>query len=163
MGHPRTLGAFILLVSVQSLLAQQEPDPPPVAPVTEPEGFQWKPALLQSLAFLGIQHSTRFAAEKTRDQLDGKWFKDYIDSASNIHTWNDGNSILTNYVGHPIMGAMAGYIQIFNDPKGRKLVFDAHSHDYWTSRLKAMAWAAINISSGPIGVPLRRNAERTSP
>ena len=30
--------------------------------------------------------------------------------------WNDGNPVITNYVGHPMMGAITGFVQIQNDP-----------------------------------------------
>jgi hypothetical protein len=157
----------LIALLVTQVWAQQNPEaPPPAVGATEPEGFQWKPALLQSFQFLMIQHAGRMAQDRTRRELDGPFFKDYIDSASNIHTWNDGDSFLTNYVGHPIIGAMAGYIQIFNDPKGRKLEFDAHSRDYWVSRLKALAWSAAystQFELGPISEASIGNVGKVPP
>lgn len=70
---------------------------------------------------------------------------------SNIHTWNDGDAILTNYFGHPWMGAITGYIQVFNDPRGRMLEFDVSSGKYWRSRLKAMAWTAAYSTQYELG------------
>jgi hypothetical protein len=61
---------------------------------------------------------------------------------------------------------MAGYIEIFNDPRGRKLVFDAHSHDYWISRIKAMAWAAAystQFELGPISEASIGNVGKVPP
>jgi hypothetical protein len=49
------------------------------------------------------------------------------------------------------MGAMAGYIQVFNDPRGRNLEFDLSSKRYWKSRLKAMAWSAAYSAQFEIG------------
>jgi len=115
------------------------------------EGFQWKPALLESGFFLALQHSGRMVQAKTRRGLGGPFWSDYFDSASNIRSWNDSDSILTNYFGHPWMGAITGYIQVFNDPRGRTVEFDASSKQYWKSRLKAMAWTAAYSTQYEIG------------
>ena len=53
-GLARKLAAALLLVVWLPLRAE------------ETEGFQWKPALLQSSFFLGVQHSSRMAQAKTR-------------------------------------------------------------------------------------------------
>jgi hypothetical protein len=115
------------------------------------QGFQWKPALMQSGLMLASQHALRMVQPKTRRELGGPFFSDYFESVSTIHTWNDSDSILTNYVGHPMMGAVAAYIQIFNDPRGRCLQFERSSGDYWRSRLKAMAWTAVYSAQYEIG------------
>src|SRR3954454_10378968 len=93
------------------------------------QGFQWKPALMQSGLMLASQHALRMVQPKTRRELGGPFVSDYFESVSTIHTWNDPDSILTNYVGHPMMGAVAAYIQIFNDPPARCLQFDRSSED----------------------------------
>ncbi len=133
----------------QVLAGRAEPDRQVSAP--EPAGFQWKPALAESGMFLVAQHSARMIQPKTRRELGGPFFRDYFDSVSSIHTWNDGNSILTNYVGHPLLGTITGYIQVFNDPAGRNLEFDSSSSAYWRSRLKAMAWTAAYSTQFEIG------------
>lgn len=115
------------------------------------KAFQWKPALMESGLMLSFQHVARMVQPKTRRELGGPFFSDYCESASTIHTWNDSNGILTNYVGHPMMGAVAGYIQIVNDPRGRCLEFEASSGEYWRSRLKAMAWIAAYSAQYEIG------------
>jgi hypothetical protein len=115
------------------------------------KSFQWQPALMESGLMLSFQHATRMVQAKTRRELGGPFFSDYFESVSTIHTWNDSNSILTNYVGHPMMGAVAGYIQIFNDPRGRCLKFEPSSRSYWKSRLKAMAWSAAYSTQFEIG------------
>jgi hypothetical protein len=122
-------------------------------PSNNNEGFQWKPALLESGFLLLLQHSARMVQPKTRRELGGPFWSDYFESVSSIHTWNDSDAILTNYFGHPWMGAITGYLQVFNDPKGRDLEFDASSERYWHSRLKAMAWSAaysVQYELGPI-------------
>jgi hypothetical protein len=85
---------------------------------------------------------------------------------SSIHTWSDQDGILTNYVGHPMMGAVAGYIQIFNDPRGRRLEFDSSSGEYWSSRLKALAWSAAYSTQyeiGPISEAMIGNVGKKPP
>lgn len=133
---------LLLMLGGLALPAQEDAGQP---------GFGWGPALRQSALFLGIQHASRMAQAKTRRELGGPFFSDYFESAGNIHTWSDQDGILTNYVGHPIIGGIAGYIQIFNDPRGRHLQFDASSRAYWMSRLKALAWAAAYSTQFEIG------------
>jgi hypothetical protein len=162
---------FLIFLALLSPLSGEErpdePDPaaqtpppqtstnrPPVAsPTTSATqmGFHWKPALLQSGLYLAVQHASRMAQNKTRRELGGPFWSDYFDSVSNIRTWSDQDGILTNYVGHPMMGAVAGYLQIFNDPKGRDLEFNASSKQYWQSRLKALAWSAAYSTQYEIG------------
>jgi hypothetical protein len=117
----------------------------------QPPKFHWKPALSQSLFFLGFQHSLRFTQSKTRRNLGGNFFDAWGDSIRNIDRgWGDGDDIVTNYFGHPMEGATAGYIQIQNDPKGAQQQVGL-SGDYWRSRLKAMAWAAVYSTEFEIG------------
>lgn len=103
---------------------------------------------------------------KTRRELGGPFFEDYFTSVSNIHTWSDQDGILTNYVGHPMMGAVAGYVQVFNDPRGRKLEFDSSSKAYWQSRLKGLAWSAaysLQYEIGPLSEASIGNVGRVPP
>ena len=164
--------ALLVLYALLNPLAAQPADDPStetstVAPDSSAgEGFHWKPALLESGFFLVVQHSSRMVQAKTRRELGGPFWSDYFESASNIHTWNDSNSILTNYFGHPWMGAITGYIQVFNDPRGRNLEFDASSKQYWKSRLKAMAWTAAystQFEIGPISEASIGNVGKKSP
>ena len=89
----------------------------------EEETFQWGSALKQSFEFLAIEHSFRLVQGKTRREFGGKFFQDYFDSVTNINGWGDGDGIFTNYVGHPMQGAISGFIQIQNDPSGKYLDF----------------------------------------
>lgn len=121
---------------------------------TGEQGFNWSGALKQSGLLLGIQHSLRMLQEKTRNRLDGKWWQDYLTSIEGLQGWNDGNPIITNYVGHSMMGAITGYIQIQNDPQGIMLQWAPHDANYWKSRMKAMFWAALYSTQyelGPLG------------
>ena len=113
--------------------------------------FKWDSAIRQSLLFLGFQHSLRLTQRKTLDQLKGPFFRDYLNSIKGVRGWGDGDGFITNYLGHPTMGAVSGYIQIQNDPKAMKLVI-GRSKEYWNSRLKAMAWSAAYSTQFEIGL-----------
>lgn len=118
----------------------------------EGEEFHWRPALIQSSVFLGIQHSFRMATEPgSREGLKGPFFRDYFRSVRGFSGWGDGDPFIVNYVGHPMMGAVTGYIQIQNDAAGRVVSFG--SEEYWKSRLRAMVWSAaysLQFELGPL-------------
>jgi hypothetical protein len=114
------------------------------------DDFHWRPALIQSAVFLGIQHGFRFGTEPgSREELKGPFFRDWGSSLKGIKGWGDSDTALVNYVGHPMMGAVTGYIQIQNDPRGRVVPFG--TDEYWKSRLRAMAWAAVYSTQWEIG------------
>ncbi|MEP7271064.1 MAG: hypothetical protein ABI882_06145, partial [Acidobacteriota bacterium] len=119
----------------------------------------WTKTALQSLFFLGIMHSWRLAIEPdTRSGLKGPFFKDYWNAVRQLRGWSDGDNSLTNYIGHPMMGAVAGRIWIQNDPKNRRLEV-GFNRDYLKSRLQAFGYATLFslqfevglISEGTIG------------
>ena len=101
------LKAVLFLALLPAVFTQPEDQPPaestPSKAAEAAVGFQWKPALLQSGIFFGVQHVGRMAQAKTRRELAGPFWSDYFESASNIHTWRDGDGIPTNYLGHPVM------------------------------------------------------------
>lgn len=148
----------ILLLSVngESALAQEM-----ILPQTPGGGnngvsgpsFEWQPALKQSFTFLTLQQTFRIGTQTgTREELRGPYFKDWFTSVGNIRGWDDGDSVLANYVGHPMEGAIAGYIQVQNDPRYRKLQFG--DNGYWKSRFKAFIFSAAfstNYELGPLG------------
>jgi hypothetical protein len=90
-----------------------------------------------------IEHTTRIAfQEKTRRELGGPFFRDYVRSVKIPDTWNDGDSWAVNYVGHPIHGAASGFIWLDHEVGAHdpRLKF---SRSYWASRGRATAWAAV--------------------
>lgn len=102
-----------------------------------------KGAIADSLRLLMIEHTTRVAfQQKTRRELSGPFFQDYLRSLRIPDTWEDGDSWGVNYIGHPIHGAAAGYIWLDHED-------GAHDPDlgfskaYWSSRARATAWAAV--------------------
>jgi hypothetical protein len=116
-----------------------------------PKHIDWTRTSEQSFFFLGVQHSVRLVQKKTRRELSGKFFEEWVNSVDGLGGWGDGDSILTNYVGHPMMGAISGWILIQNDPGGIGQEFDVHSREYWNSRLRAMGWAAFYSTQFELG------------
>ncbi|MCU1283683.1 MAG: hypothetical protein JWO13_33 [Acidobacteriales bacterium] len=119
-------------------------------PVEVKRSFQWADAMRQSFFFLSMQHGARMMQRKTRHGFSGPFLGDYVRSVENIHGWGDGDSIFTNYVGHPMQGAITGYIEVQNDPTGKQAVI-GKTFRYWNSRLRAMAWAAAYSTQFEIG------------
>lgn len=122
-------------------LPPNKPEPGTEAGRKRP-GFNWKGGLGQSLLMLATQRGADLLTERnTRLNLRGPFFKDYFRSVANTRGWRDGDPTATNYLAHPFQGAISGFIQIQNDPRGVTKKF-AFSKSYWRSRLKAMGWAA---------------------
>lgn len=114
--------------------------------------FHWKPALIQSGIFLGIQHGFRMTQAKTRRELGGKFFKDWGKSVRRLHGWNDSDNFFTNYIAHPLQGSLTGRIFVNNSDFAKRQQF-GRSKDYWESRLKAMIWStawSIQFELGPL-------------
>lgn len=124
----------------------------PIEPIVpRKEKFAWGKALRESAIFLGIQHSVLIGIQPwTRYELRGPLVKDYFRSIKGIRSWDDGDPFIDNYIGHPIQGALTGYIQVQNDPRGKRQQFGMHK-EYWKSRLKAMAFSAAYSTQFEIG------------
>ena len=103
-----------------------------------------------SLRLLLIEHGTRIAfQEKTRRELGGPFWSDYMASIRVPPQWNDTDAWWVNYIGHPIHGAAAGYIWLDHErgaPQDLSL-----DKSYWTSRTRAMAWSAVYSLQFEIG------------
>jgi len=110
-------------------------------------------AISASLRLLMIEHSARIAFQaKTRQELGGPFFSDYIRSLKMPDTWGDGDGWPVNYVGHPIHGAAAGFIWL-DQQDGSHDPALGFSKKYWASRGRATAWAAgysLQFEIGPL-------------
>jgi hypothetical protein len=108
------------------------------------EPYHWRGLIAQSLFFNVIENSFRSASDnQIRNLLAHKPFwHDYAASMRqfNMRRWNDGDDFLVNYVGHPMQGAVSGFIEVQNDPNGRLQEISA-TRAYWKSRFKAFLWA----------------------
>lgn len=113
----------------------------------------WKAVIGDSVRLLVIEQSTRIIfQQKTRRELGGPFFADYRRSVRTPTTWNDGDSWGVNYVGHPIHGAAAGFIWLDHED-GSHDPDPGFSAEYWASRCRALAWAAVyslQFEFGPI-------------
>jgi hypothetical protein len=115
------------------------------------DSVQWNALSQQSMLFLGIEHSFRLATDpETRGRAGGSFVGGYVASLTTLHGWGDGDPFLVNYVGHPIQGAISGFIWIQNDPHYRTAGIGRNSR-YWKGRLRAMAFAAVYSEEFEIG------------
>jgi hypothetical protein len=116
------------------------------------EGTDVLGAFGDSFKLLLIEHAWRVAfQEKTRAELGGKFWLDYHRSVRMPQQWGDTDAGWVNYLGHPIHGAAAGYIWLDHDPSAPYEI--SMSRRYWTSRARAMAFAAaysLQFEIGPL-------------
>ncbi len=104
-------------------------------------GVDWQGLAWQSSLFLGVEHAFRLATEPgTRDGLKGEYFSGWAHAAGNLHGWSDGDPFYVNYVGHPMQGAVTGFIWAQNDRDFLGAEFGRNSF-YWKSRLRAAAYS----------------------
>ena len=118
----------------------------------EEEKFHWRPAIRQSMDFLGIQHGARMLQVKTTRQLEGPFFKDWGRAVRNLRGWRDGDNTVINYVAHPLQGGLTGRIFVNNSDNASRQEFGL-SKGYWKSRAKAFVWSAAwstQIEIGPL-------------
>jgi hypothetical protein len=149
-------------------LGEGTPAPNPTDPVVKPtvrakpagpqiesdeQGIAWKGLLAQSGFFLSLQHAFRLATEPgTRSGMKGPFFGGYADALGSLHGWSDGDPFYVNYIGHPMQGAVAGFIFAHNDRSYRRVEF-GKNRDYWLGRLRAGAYAyvySLQFEIGPI-------------
>jgi hypothetical protein len=121
------------------------------------QGFDWGRALTESLTFLLIEQAYvvhtdfRWVVSENGIPFNHYW-RDYKQSLSEWTQsgWDDGDPNWFGYVGHPIQGALTGFIQIQNDPKSARLEF-SKTKAYWKSRLKAALWNAVYSTQWNLG------------
>ena len=85
----------------------------------------------------------------------GDWVQRWINSAADWqwNRWTDGNPVLDDYVGHPMMGAITDFLWIQNDPKSMTLT-QSNTWPYWRRMLRATAFTTVyhfEWKLGPIG------------
>ena len=116
-------------------------------------GIAWGNLTVASLNFLTIQHAFRIATEQgTRNDLGGPFLKNYLNAVGNLHGWADGDEFYVNYVGHPMEGAVSGFMWIHNDRRFRAAEIGKNSL-YWESRMRATAFSyfySVQFEIGPV-------------
>lgn len=105
----------------------------------------------EALLSIGIMHTFNLWTEAgTRDAMHGPWLKDYLDSVSELRGWSDSDRFMAPYVGHPIQGAIFGYILRRNDPKYRDVQW-GDGREYFSSLLRSMGYSALWHAEWKIG------------
>ena len=151
---PRPSDPFLASLRI-SLPRDNDPNPyGAVRPVRSgPSDYRvrWLPAINESLFATGIMHTFNIWTEAgTRDTLNGHWFRNYMDSVSELRGWSDSDTFMAPYVGHTIEGAMFGYVFRQNDPRYRNVQW-GDGRTYFISLLRSLAWSAIWHTQWKIG------------
>lgn len=149
----RVLVAWVCVLSwCSSAQSQDVTAPQPASQAqngTEAGGIRG--TIVDSLRLLTVQHAIRTTFEvKTRRELGGPFFQDYVRSLEMPRQWSDGDSWFTNNVGHPMQGAASGFVWLNNH--GQAEGVGPGDPGYWKSRLMATAWAAaysVQFEIGP--------------
>jgi len=130
-----------------------------------PLSVQWRSLFSQSFRLLLVEHAFRYATEPGTRHPGHPFFQGYVNSVGALHGWSDGDPFYVNYVGHPMQGAVSGYLWTLNDPRYRNVEFGRNS-DYWKSRLRAGAfsWAySEQMEIGPMSEASIGNVQATYP
>lgn len=127
-----------------------------IAVATPPKketGVDWFHLAQGTFSFLAVEHAFRCATEQgTRDGFGGPFFAGYLNAAGNLHGWADGDPFLVNYVGHPMQGAVSGFIWQHNDRAYRTVEFGRNTR-YWKGKLRGAAFAylySVEFEIGPL-------------
>jgi hypothetical protein len=117
----------------------------------------WRQLLISSAVFITWQNTANVYSSYwyRHETLTGNWWERYVNSVVGykFSVWSDGNPLMDDYVGHPLMGSITNALWIQNDPKGMTLEF-SNTRPYWKSRLRAMAFSTVYSTEwklGPIG------------
>jgi hypothetical protein len=141
-----------ILISHTVPASAQDPLDVTIGVIDDNEGADVLGAFTDSLKLLLIEHGTRVAfQEKTRSELRGNFWIDYRRSVRMPSQWEDTDSWLVNYIGHPIHGAAAGYVWLDHERTAPADI--SLTPKYWASRARATAWAAgysLQFEIGPL-------------
>jgi hypothetical protein len=75
-----------------------------------------------------------------------------LNSVGNLHGWSDGDPFYVNYVGHPMQGAVSGYVWTQNDRGYRDIQF-GRNRRYWKGKPRGAAYSyvySVLFEIGPI-------------
>jgi hypothetical protein len=154
--NDRLAGALLVLLLCGSTAARAQDGvatPLIEAPAPEPGSAPRRDvigAIADSFKLVMLEHATRVAfQEKTRAELTGPFWDDYIRSVKVPRQWDDTDSAIVNYIGHPIHGAAAGIIWL--DHSDRDRASSMFSPGYLASRGRAAAFTAVYSLQFEIG------------
>jgi hypothetical protein len=113
----------------------------------------WSQLAGQSLLFMGVENAFRYTTEDgTRETVSGPFTQGYWKAVENLHGWSDGDPFYVNYVGHPMQGAVSGYLWTHNDRAYRNIQF-GQNRRYWKGKLRGAAYSyiySVLIEIGPL-------------
>lgn len=159
---------FCLGLGTSPLWASDDPPSDLIKPsvtTVEAPPVDWAGLFKQSVVFLGAEHGFRLLAQPTTRAEAFGLGSSYTSSVGNLHGWADGDNFLTNYVGHPMQGAVASYIWIQNDTAYDNVEIGRDPR-YWKSRLRATAFSfaySIQFEIGPLSEASIGHAQRDFP
>jgi hypothetical protein len=114
----------------------------------------WRQLLISSAVFLTWQNTANLYSSYwyRYETTTGNWWERYVNSVVGYKysVWSDGNPMLDDYIGHPLMGAITNALWIQNDPKGMTLEF-SNTRPYWRSRLRALAFSTVYSTQWKLG------------
>jgi hypothetical protein len=117
------------------------------------DGFEWDSYLKTNVHMLTWQHAFRILTqEKTRVGLRQPMFPQWgADIRAIPRSWGDGDGFVTNYVGHPYMGSIMGFLEVMHHPVDSRV--EMGDAEYWRTRsvtLAATAAASLQFEIGPL-------------
>jgi len=118
------------------------------------KGIHWGAIISQWWLDVSFEQAERILMEpKTRDQLNGRFFHEWLDDVAHYRygLWNDGDKFFTSYIGHPLQGAVVEGIFWQNDDRVRFSDQDFHSAAYRKALLQAFAFAAVDAVQWKLG------------
>jgi hypothetical protein len=77
------------------------------------------------LFFTGIMHGYASPRGPGTDALRGRFWSNYAWSVASLRSGHDGDSFGTNYIRHPLEGAVVGFLEVANDYATARLIFSA--------------------------------------
>jgi hypothetical protein len=114
----------------------------------------WRGLTKGTFAFLAVMHGFRFATEPATRQAiaENHLFKGYFNAVGNLHGFSDGDPFYVNYIGHPMQGAVCGFIWANND-NAYKDVYFGRDRRYWKEKLRGGAYSylfSVQFEIGPL-------------
>jgi len=165
----KSVAVIILLVLLTAVLsaeanAQDEPTDSnqiSATPISTPisntsnqddadQDFRLGAATAQTFGFTVFQHLVRLREKRTRQELGGAFFHDWLKAASHTgRNWDDGGKFFTNYVAHPMGGAIYADIYRQNNPREKHL--EIGDDGYGRMLARAMLFSAVASAQFEIG------------
>jgi hypothetical protein len=125
-----------------------------VPPAAKHPGIHWGSLIREWWLNLCMEQTERILKEsKTRDQLSGPFFRDWISTVSMYHfgRWDDNDKFVTSNLGHPTQGAIVAAIFWQNDDHVRFSDQDFHSAAYRHALLQAFAFVTVDAVQWKLG------------